>query len=64
MALRSGVFAGQQGVLYAGCGIVADSQAELEREETKIKFQPMLRGIEGRFNESSRNNDRLFNGLY
>ena len=32
---------------YAGCGIVADSQAELEREETKIKFQPMLRGIGG-----------------
>ena len=47
VALRSGVFAGQEGVLYAGCGIVADSQAELEREETKIKFQPMLRGIGG-----------------
>ncbi len=38
--------AGQQGVLYAGCGIVADSQAELEKRN-KIKFQPMLRGIGG-----------------
>ncbi len=65
VALRSGVFAGQQGVLYAGCGIVADSQAELEREETKNKnFNRCYEELEGRFNESSRNNDRLFNGLY
>lgn len=47
VALRLGVFAGQQGVLHAGCGIIVDSQAELEREETKTKLQPMLRGTGG-----------------
>lgn len=47
VGIRSGIFSKNQGFLYAGCGIVADSQAVLEREETKIKFQPMLRGIGG-----------------
>lgn len=48
VGIRSAFFSGNQGYLYAGCGIVKDSQAELEREETKVKFKPMLRGIGGK----------------
>jgi len=48
VGLRSGVFSEKKGTLYAGCGIVEASQAALEREETRMKFQPMLRGIGGR----------------
>ncbi len=45
VGLRSGVFTTDTGRLYAGCGIVAASQAASERAETRLKFQPMLRGI-------------------
>lgn len=45
VGLRSGVFSQNTGYLYAGCGIVADSIPEKERVETRLKFQPMLRGI-------------------
>lgn len=48
VGIRSAVFSGNIGHLYAGCGIVKDSQAEQERLETRIKFQPMLRGIGGK----------------
>ncbi|MGX7263742.1 isochorismate synthase [Enterococcus crotali] len=47
VGIRSAVFSGDSGYLYAGCGIVKDSIAEQERIETQIKFQPMLRGIGG-----------------
>ena len=47
VAIRSGFFSGNQATLYAGCGIVADSDAESERQETRLKFQPMRRGILG-----------------
>jgi menaquinone-specific isochorismate synthase len=47
VAIRSGVLHKSEGVLYAGCGIVADSVAEEERQETALKFQPMLRGLLG-----------------
>ncbi|WP_206911817.1 menaquinone-specific isochorismate synthase [Enterococcus sp. DIV0840] len=47
VGIRSAVFSEKIGYLYAGCGIVKNSQAEQERIETKIKFQPMLRGIGG-----------------
>lgn len=45
VGLRSGIFGKTKGLLYAGCGIVAESQAEKERYETGLKFQPMLRGV-------------------
>ncbi|WP_265459116.1 isochorismate synthase [Enterococcus sp. HY326] len=48
VAIRSGIFTRKQGLLYAGCGIVAKSVAEEERQETWNKFQPMLRGIRGK----------------
>lgn len=54
VGIRSAVFSGNIGYLYAGCGIVKDSQAEQERIETKIKFQPMLRGIGGDDHDKSK----------
>ncbi|OJG74986.1 isochorismate synthase [Enterococcus quebecensis] len=54
VGIRSAVFSGNVGYLYAGCGIVKDSQAEQERIETKIKFQPMLRGIGGDDHDKSK----------
>ncbi|MGX7031550.1 isochorismate synthase [Vagococcus zengguangii] len=54
VGIRSGVFHGETGRLFAGCGIVADSQAELERIETKVKFRPMLRGIGGQLDDTSK----------
>ncbi|ALS02368.1 isochorismate synthase [Enterococcus silesiacus] len=54
VGIRSAVFSGNVGYLYAGCGIVKDSQAEQERIETKIKFQPMLRGIGGEDHDKSK----------
>ncbi|OJG27605.1 isochorismate synthase [Enterococcus caccae] len=54
VGIRSAVFSGNIGYLYAGCGIVKDSQAEQERIETKIKFQPMLRGIGGEDHDKSK----------
>lgn len=47
VGIRSAVLSRNIGYLYAGCGIVKGSQAEQERIETQIKFQPMLRGIGG-----------------
>ena len=31
--------------LYSGCGIVKDSNAESEFEETDLKFKPMLKAL-------------------
>ncbi len=42
VTLRSGVVAGRRVRLFAGGGIVADSDPEREFEETRIKFQPLL----------------------
>ena len=53
VGIRSGVFHGQTGRLFAGCGIVADSKAALERIETSVKFRPMLRGIGGQLDDTS-----------
>ncbi|MBO0992488.1 isochorismate synthase [Bacillus sp. SD088] len=45
VGIRSGLAKGSSAYLYAGCGIVADSNAEKELVETRIKFQPMLRAF-------------------
>lgn len=47
VAIRSGVLQGDEMSLFAGCGVVADSDPEKEYEETKIKFMPMLSVLEG-----------------
>lgn len=45
VAIRSGVFQGNTGLLYAGCGVVSESVPDLELKETAVKFKPMLRGV-------------------
>lgn len=45
-ALRSGVRDGERWRLFAGAGIVAGSDPGAEWEETRIKFEPMLRALE------------------
>ncbi|WP_245153893.1 isochorismate synthase [Jeotgalibacillus proteolyticus] len=47
VAIRSGLLHDQHAYLYAGCGVVKDSNAESEYQETLIKFRPMLRAVGG-----------------
>ena len=47
VGIRSAVISEKKATLYAGCGIVADSNPLEELEETRVKFQPMLRAIGG-----------------
>jgi menaquinone-specific isochorismate synthase len=48
VAIRSGLLNGDQATLYAGCGIVGDSDPDSEYEETKMKFKPMLTALGGK----------------
>ncbi|HSH01964.1 MAG TPA: isochorismate synthase [Anaerolineae bacterium] len=45
VAIRSAVSQDKRVWLYAGCGIVEDSDPELEWEETTLKFRPMLAAL-------------------
>ncbi|MCL4543891.1 MAG: isochorismate synthase, partial [Chloroflexi bacterium] len=45
VALRSGVLAPQGATLFAGCGIVADSNPERELAESTAKLVPMLEAV-------------------
>lgn len=47
VALRSGLIERNQARLFAGCGIVEDSDPEKEFEETQIKLRPMLSALGG-----------------
>lgn len=47
VALRSALLDGNTATLFAGCGIVADSQPESEYAESCLKFNVMLRGLSG-----------------
>jgi len=47
VALRSALVQGNQATLFAGCGIVADSEPESEYAESCAKLQVMLRGLDG-----------------
>jgi menaquinone-specific isochorismate synthase len=47
IALRCGEIDGHRARLFAGCGIVAGSQAESELAESETKFRPMRRALEG-----------------
>lgn len=51
VAIRSGLIQGDEISLFAGCGVMGDSDVELEFEETAIKFLPMLTAL-GDENES------------
>lgn len=48
VGLRTGVFDGEIGWLYAGCGIVAGSDADAEFDEIGLKLKTILEGFEGR----------------
>ncbi|OMP67741.1 isochorismate synthase [Domibacillus epiphyticus] len=50
VAIRSGLLVQNEAFLYAGCGVVPESNPETELEETKMKLRPMLRAIGG-YNE-------------
>jgi len=45
VGLRSGVITGSEATLFAGCGIVADSNPDLELAESVLKLQPMQAAI-------------------
>lgn len=47
VALRSGLIRGRRARLYAGCGILADSDPDAEYAESELKLQPLLRALEG-----------------
>lgn len=47
IALRCGEIEGSRARLFAGCGIVAGSQPDVELAETETKFRPMRRALEG-----------------
>ncbi|WP_345893226.1 isochorismate synthase [Ferdinandcohnia quinoae] len=51
VAIRSGLLQGNEAYLFAGCGIVGDSEPESEYNETNIKFKPMLSALGGKINE-------------
>jgi menaquinone-specific isochorismate synthase len=48
VAIRSGLIQGKEASLFAGCGIVENSNAESEFIETRIKFRPMLHALGGK----------------
>jgi menaquinone-specific isochorismate synthase len=48
VSIRSSLIQGKEASLFAGCGVVEDSDAESEYRETAIKFRPMLSALGGR----------------
>jgi menaquinone-specific isochorismate synthase len=47
VAIRSGLFDGRSATLFAGAGIVADSDPDKEWQETHLKFRPLLEALQG-----------------
>lgn len=47
VAIRSGLIQGDEASLFAGCGVVKDSDPQAEYDETNIKFLPMLSVLGG-----------------
>lgn len=45
VALRSGLIDGNKATLFAGCGIVADSEPDGEYAESRLKLKVMLQGL-------------------
>jgi menaquinone-specific isochorismate synthase len=48
VSIRSGLIQGKEASLFAGCGVVANSDSESEYLETSLKFTPMLRALGGK----------------
>lgn len=47
VALRTGVFDGEVGWVYAGCGVVAGSNADAEYDEIDLKLKTVLSAFDG-----------------
>ncbi|RWZ54857.1 isochorismate synthase [Halobacillus fulvus] len=47
VAIRSALIQGSEASLFAGCGVVEDSDPEAEYEETAVKLKPMLSVLGG-----------------
>jgi len=50
VAIRSALLDGDSAYLYAGGGIVADSEPNIEYDETWVKFRPVMRALGGKLN--------------
>lgn len=48
VSIRSGLIQGKESSLFAGCGVVVNSDSESEFLETGLKFRPMLRALGGK----------------
>lgn len=48
VSIRSALIQNKEASLFAGCGVVKDSDAESEFKETAIKFKPMLSALGGK----------------
>ncbi len=51
VAIRSALLSHDEAYLYAGGGIVADSNPQSEYEETLVKFRPMIRALGGQLHD-------------
>ncbi len=49
VAIRSALVRENKVSLFAGCGVVEDSDPEQEYKETSIKFTPMLQALGGHY---------------
>ncbi len=47
MALRSALVDGRQATLFAGCGVVANSDPAQEYAESRVKLRAMLAALGG-----------------
>jgi menaquinone-specific isochorismate synthase len=45
VAIRSALLRGREALLFAGCGIVADSDPDLEYAESQLKLRSMLSAL-------------------
>ena len=52
VALRTGVFDGEIGWVYAGCGIVEGSDADADFDEIDLKLKTVLSAFDGGDGES------------
>lgn len=48
VSIRSALIQGKEASLFAGCGVVSDSDSESEYQETSLKFRPMLSALGGK----------------
>ena len=46
VAIRSGLVQNDEVSLFAGCGVMRDSDPDMEFQETNVKFLPMLNVLE------------------